>query len=111
VSYVARVSGTVSEKINTLRALTPSQLAEALPVTAESVVVSIEGASVAIAVRDATLSDEHALRTGFEAARKLSGRSAALRQLTLNGRTIYQQHVDASSQGAERLDAPLLFGC
>ena len=58
---------------------------------AESSHVFVNGASVEIAVRNPTLSDQDAILSAFETARELTGQRSALLHLTLNGRTIYQQ--------------------
>jgi hypothetical protein len=78
----------------------------ASPLQPEALSIILAGASVSIVVRDAALTDADALRTAFEAARELTGRSASLQQLTLNGRVLYQQ---ASADVAPSRD--VLFAC
>ncbi len=72
----------------------------------DTVSVFVQGTAVAIVVRDAGMSQPDALRCGFETARWLTGRGAALQQLTLNGRVLYQQQ--ARSEPATRA---LVFAC
>ncbi len=74
---------------------------------AESVNVFVSGTVVAVVVRNANLSDEGALQCAFETARELTGESAALEQLTLNGRTVY--HRGESRRKPAALVAALLF--
>jgi hypothetical protein len=62
----------------------------------EIVSITLEGAEVSIVVRDGGLSETDALRTAFETARELTGRSSSLRQLTLNGRVLYEQAIRAA---------------
>jgi hypothetical protein len=62
---------------------------------AESVNVLLSGASVAVVVRDATLSEARALRAAFETVHELTGKRSALEQLVLNGRTLYRQPAPA----------------
>jgi hypothetical protein len=57
----------------------------------EVVSIILDGANVSIIVRDAGLTEGEALRTAFETARELTGKSGSLLQLTLNGRVLYQQ--------------------
>jgi hypothetical protein len=57
----------------------------------DSVHMLVDGHAVAITVRDGTLSDGEALHAAFEAARVVAGEGRALRQLTLNGRVLYQR--------------------
>jgi hypothetical protein len=61
------------------------------PPPAEVVSVVLEGNDVSIFVRDSGLTESEALRTAFQTARELTGRSTSLQQLTLNGRVLYQQ--------------------
>jgi hypothetical protein len=68
------------------------------PVAIESVQVFIQGAAVAIVVRDTSLSADEAMRCAFQTARELTGRSDGLHQLTLNGRTLYQQQRSGATQ-------------
>jgi hypothetical protein len=72
----------------------PSTTAEAEPCPGKDTVnVFVHEAAVTIVVRDSALSDEKALRSGLEAARQLAGHGGALRRLTLNGRTLYQNDL------------------
>jgi len=76
----------------------PSSIFEAEPAP-ESVRVFQRGDSVAVIVRDATLSEADALRSAFEVARELTGKSSALNELIFNGHTLYRQqrfHPDQS---------------
>jgi hypothetical protein len=59
----------------------------------EVVSIVLEGAQVSIIVRNGELSETEALRAAFQTARELTGRSASLQQLTLNGRVLYEQAV------------------
>ena len=70
------------------------------PAPAEWVQVFVRGTAVAIVVRDTSLSADEAMQCAFQTARELTGRSDALRHLTLNGRTIYQQRHASDSQVA-----------
>jgi hypothetical protein len=72
----------------------------------EVVSVVLKGSEVSITVRDPGLTEAEALRIAFQTARELTGRSASLNQLTLNGTLLYQQAntTEASSHG-------LLFAC
>lgn len=76
--------------------------------TAESINVFVQGAAVSIVVRDNTLSEQEAMRCGFETARRLTGQGAALQQLTLNGQTLYRQQDAANAGTAPRA---LVFAC
>jgi hypothetical protein len=60
----------------------------------DSIVIYLNGSTVDIAVRDASLSAEEALRSAFDTAHQLTGRRAALRQLLLNGTTLYLQRKE-----------------
>jgi hypothetical protein len=80
------------------------------PGVADSVNVFVQGTAVAIVVRDATLSDQDAVTCAFETARQLTGHSEALQSLTLNGRTLYQQKIQADPRIASSPPA-LLFDC
>jgi hypothetical protein len=75
---------------------------------ADSVNVFVRGSMVAIVVRDAAIGDAEAVNCAFETAQKLTGQRAALRQLTLNGRVLYQQPIDAT---ADLPRASLVFTC
>ncbi|HET9446851.1 MAG TPA: hypothetical protein VFO35_11355 [Steroidobacteraceae bacterium] len=85
------------------------------PNPADVVQVFVRGSSVAIVVRDSSLSADAAMHCAFQAARELTGRSDGLRYLTLNGRTIYQQPdtSEARERGTgPRPDAAVLeFAC
>jgi hypothetical protein len=63
----------------------------------EIVSIILEGAQVSIIVRNGELSEAEALRTAFETARELTGRSSSLQQLTLNGRVLYEQSIRSDS--------------
>lgn len=92
-------------------ATAPQTIATQMPsVATESLNVFVQGATVAIVVRDAQLSDEGALQCAFETARALTGQRAGLRQLTLNGRTVYQQQPEALTPSALRV-CELVFAC
>lgn len=80
------------------------------PGVADSVNVFVQGTAVAIVVRDATLSDQDAVTCAFETARQLTGHSEALQSLTLNGRTLYQQKIQADPRLASS-PPTLLFDC
>jgi hypothetical protein len=73
----------------------------------EAVNVFVRPRAVAIAVRNATLTDDEALRCAFETASALAGERAALRELTLNGRTVYRQ----SSLPDSAASPTLVFAC
>lgn len=76
----------------------------------DSVNVFVRGSMVAIIVRDTAIEDTEALDCAFETAQKLTGVRAALQQLTLNGRVLYQQRTEAA--GAEPSAVPsLVFTC
>jgi hypothetical protein len=95
-----------------LQASKPStqlSLAESTAVSAESVLVFVRGALVTIVVRDATIAEEDALQGAFETARELTGQRAALQQLTLNGRTLYQQGETSASTAPA--SAAWVFAC
>ena len=72
----------------------------------DSVSVFLQGGTVSIVVRDATLSAHDAVYCGFETARQLTGHRSALSRLTLNGQTLYQRQA----AGAQVAPA-LLFAC
>lgn len=78
--------------------------------SADSVNVFVRGADVAIVVRDAGISEQQALHCAFETARKLTGQRAALQQLVLNGRTLYQQPGDSRMHDSAR-SSSLVFAC
>jgi len=75
----------------------------------ESVRVFLDGATVSIVVRNATLSPQAALRDAFETARELAGERAALQELTLNGRTLYRQ--DATDAACAPSATVVTFVC
>ena len=74
---------------------------------AEAVTIVLHGEDVSIIVRDTGLSESEALRSAFQTARELTGRSTSLQQLTLNGRVLYQQErlTDLAPAGG------VLFSC
>jgi len=77
---------------------------------AQSERIFVQGSTVAIVIRDMALLDPQAVRCAFETFRPLTGRTAALQRLVLNGRTIYQQ------PGSSGVDTPasgraLVFAC
>ena len=78
--------------------------------SADSINVCLQGAAVAIAVRDASLTEEDALHCAFETARTLTGRSAGLQQLTLNGRILYHQASEPTPV-ASQPSSVLVFAC
>jgi hypothetical protein len=77
---------------------------------ADSVNVFVRGSTVAIVVRDAGIEDAEALDCAFETAQKLTGQRAALQQLTLNGRVLYQQTGVATAVDRSR-ESSLVFTC
>lgn len=87
-----------------------AQPSSAEPLAAESVRVFLQGPAVAIVVRDATISDQDAVYCAFETARRLTGLRSSLRQLTLNGRTLYQRQIDSGMRAAPPRGA-LVFAC
>ena len=89
----------------------PSSAATAQAGSADSVSVFLQGSAVAIVVRDAAMSEQDAVRRGFETARVLTGQSAALAHITLNGRTVYQQHGEMNESGPRRAGCVLMFAC
>jgi len=72
----------------------------------EVISIVLDGNEVTIFVRDTGLEQAEALRAAFQTARELTGRSASLRQLTLNGRVLYQ----SSPSDAAPADGAL-FSC
>ncbi|MEO8152134.1 MAG: hypothetical protein ABI605_03615 [Rhizobacter sp.] len=72
----------------------------------DSVSVHVQGTAVSIVVRDAALSEQEALRLGFETARRLTGQRASLAQLTLNGHVAYQQ-----PGASDEVGSALVFIC
>lgn len=75
----------------------------------EAVSVFVKGTAVAVVVRNAALAEQDALRSAFATARELTGSSAGLQQLTVNGRVLYR-HLGAA--GAFDAPAgPLQFAC
>jgi hypothetical protein len=71
--------------------------------TGEAVNVFVQQGVVAIAVRNARLTDDEALRCAFETACTLAGERAALQELTLNGRTVYRQSPPPDSAASPTL--------
>jgi len=78
-------------------------------IDADSVNVFVDGTAVSIVVRDAALSTPDAMRVAFDTARRLTGRSASLRQLTLNGQVLYRQRNDLIAQMSS--SSVLAFAC
>jgi len=80
---------------------------------AESIQVTVQGAVVAIVVRDAGLAERDALRSAFETARSLTGQSSALQKLVLNGRILYEQQIDSNPSAISRWQpsTALVFVC
>lgn len=68
------------------------------PPPADSVNVCLSDGSVRIVVRDAGIRDDQALHAAFVTARELTGRRDSLRELTVNGRTVYRQHQPDTQQ-------------
>jgi hypothetical protein len=95
-------------------AISRNAVAATQPAPAELVNVFVHGAAVTIVVRDAGLSPEKALHCAFATARELIGEGAALYQLTLNGRTVYQRS-DVGANGPthefEQPESLLAFAC
>ena len=85
------------------------QLASCEAIGAESVTVTVKGAEVAIVVRAEELAEQEVVRCAFETARQLTGQSSTLRQLVLNGRTLYQQRNGSNMQ--DRRTSTLAFAC
>jgi hypothetical protein len=79
------------------------------PVPAASVDVFVRNAAVSIVVRDPSLSEQEALRCAFETTQRLTGQRSTLRQLMLNGRTLYQRDDASTSQSASA--STLAFAC
>lgn len=90
------------------RVFAATAAAEAVPASAESVRVFVRVNAVAVVVRNSELPDEDALQCAFEAARELTGERAALRVLTLNGRTLYR-HSELTTGG--KPSSVLVFAC
>jgi hypothetical protein len=76
----------------------------------ESVSVLVHAGTVAIVVRDPAVSAQEALHCAFETAAELTGRRRALRSVTLNGRTLYQQQKDLA-RSAPTSPSTLAFAC
>jgi hypothetical protein len=68
-------------------------IADDLPVPEEVVQVHEADGALTFVIRDRSLADAAAVRCALETARRLTGDARAVRQVTLNGRTIY---TDAS---------------
>jgi hypothetical protein len=77
----------------------------------DSVQVFVDGDTVSIVLRDPLISEPEAVHCGFETARRLLGRSNALNQITLNGRTVYQQLDGSLTIASEHAGAVLVFAC
>jgi hypothetical protein len=88
----------------------PPPGAASSPPAGELITVFRQGAHITIVVRNPTLSDSDALQSAFDTAFHLSGQRTALKQLTLNGRTLYRHLHDSAPRGASS-DAPLAFAC
>jgi hypothetical protein len=88
-------------------ARTTPRLLASTEVADEIVSVFVQRGTVAITVRNAALTDDEALRCAFETARTLAGEPAALRELTLNGRTVYLHSPHQGSAAAPTL----VFAC
>jgi hypothetical protein len=73
----------------------------------ESINISIKGLEISVTVRDADVTEEIALRSAFEVARHVVGYGGALRQLTLNGRTLYR-HAEGT---ATKTKSAKYFAC
>jgi hypothetical protein len=117
VNGTAAVQAQISESLaapqSASKAAARIAVAPAQPASAELVNVFVQGAAVAIVVRDMELSAEEALHCAFATARELIGERAALAQLTLNGRTVYQRDVGESDpmHRFEQCESLLVFAC
>jgi hypothetical protein len=76
----------------------------------DSVYVFVQSAAVSIAVRDANLSPDDALRAAFDTAHELKGQRGALQRLTLNGRMLYSQASAGAAEVAPQA-RELTFSC
>lgn len=76
---------------------------------ADSVRVYVDGAAVAIVVRDAALSQQDAVRYAFDTAQQLTGQRSSLSRLTVNGRTLY--HAATSESHAAASSSTRFFAC
>ena len=89
----------------------PVDTERAAPTTCprESVQVRCHDGAVDVIVRDAGLAPADAIRCSLETAYALRGERAALRRVSLNGRTVFER---AAASGAERDAAGrLCFAC
>lgn len=75
----------------TNRRVVPELPVQVPPATGDSVSVFVRSSGIAIVVRDSAIAEPDAVRCAFETAFSLLGQRAALKHLTLNGRTLYQQ--------------------
>lgn len=66
------------------------------PLADEAVQIYHRDGVVAITIRDLALQPANALRCAFEAARQLFGDTRALKQVTLNGKSIYEVRAAAN---------------
>jgi hypothetical protein len=66
--------------------------------------------AVFVIVRDASLAPAEAIRCSLETAYALRGERAALRRVSLNGRTVFERPAAAPSAGGGPLDR-LCFAC
>lgn len=82
----------------------PSRPVGDQPPAPEVVSIILQGTDVSIVVRNAQLSAAKALQSALETARELTGRAAALRHLTLNGRVLYLQPDPSVSAGHTLFD-------
>lgn len=80
------------------------------PTVADSVNVFVYGSAVAIVVRDSSIPDHEAVHCAFETARTLTGQRTGLARLTLNGRILYQQPIQAPAD-RRPASAALAFAC
>ena len=71
----------------------PAPALDDLPLPEEVVQVHEADGALSFVIRDRSLADAAAVRCALETARRLTGDARAVRQVTLNGRTIY---TDAS---------------
>lgn len=78
--------------------------------SADSVSVFVHGEGVEIVVRDASVSDQQAVHAAFATALDLTGRRGTLRELTLNGRTLYRRQDEPARPPPQQPPA-LVFAC
>ena len=76
----------------------------------ESVQVRCHDGAVFVIVRDASLAPAEAIRCSLETAYALRGERAALRRVSLNGRTVFERPAAAPSAGGGPPDR-LCFAC